>query len=255
MDRPHVDLNDLVAIEPPEPHHRDHVPGDFEVVLRNLKGRFVDLLDEARRDGLVCTGVFYRLTEPEVLESLATLPTSIVVQKDGCWRAAGDSMSQPGWKHLLRSDYDDIAGSGEQHPLFQRQHCPSPLGDVGLLEGQTISGIRCFGLANDSGADEKSPVPILHHKFVIFSELTDAGEPEPGDVTDPSGNVTWRPRILWTGSYNPTRLASRSLENAVIIRRKDVAVQFLLAWAKIMAISEPLDWTDPGLNPQWNDRT
>ena len=255
MERVPLDLNDLIDMEPPEPHSHGYVPGDVEVVLRGIKGRFVQLLDEARRDRLVCSGVFYRLTEPDILEHLATLPSSIVVQKENVWRTTGDPKAQPGWRLLLRGDYDAIAGSGEGNPLFQRQHCPSPLGDVGLLGDQTISGIRCFGLANDGGADEKSPVPILHHKFMVFSELTDAGEPEPGDVTNPPGNVIWRPRILWTGSYNPTRAAARSLENAVIIRNRGVAAQFLLAWAKIMAISEPLDWTGHGLNPQWNDRT
>ena len=254
MDRIPLDLNKLLGEELPGPHPRGGVSGAVEVVLRDHKAQLLELFAEARAGNLVCTGALYRLTDSEVLEAMTTVATSVVVQKERNWWAAHDSAQRPGWKDLLRSDYDAVAASGEHNGSFQRQNCPDPLGSRGLLSDQHLAGVRCFGQLNCEGGSEQQ-FPILHDKFLVFSELDFPADPGPQDALYITGDHEWKPRIVWTGSYNPTRLANRSLESALIIRDETVATLFLHKWACIMALSEPLDWTSDSINPQWDDRT
>ena len=256
MERVPLDLNKLLGDELPGPHPHGGVSGDVEIVLRDHKARLLQLFAEARTNGFVCVGALYRLTDSEILEAMTTVATSVVVQKERNWWTGNDSAPRAGWKDLLRSDYDAVAASGEHNDIFQRQNCPEPLGSRGLLGDQHLAGIRCFGQINHGGAGQE-PSPILHDKFLVFSELNFIPDPEPGppDAVYTNGEHEWKPRVLWTGSYNPTRLANRSLETTFTIRDEGIAGFFLHKWSCIMALSEPLDWTSDSIQPQWDDRT
>ena len=253
MDRTPLDLNKLLVAELPGPHPHGGVSGAVEVVSCNHKAKLLELFAEGRASNLVCVGALYRLTEPELLEAMTTVATSVVVQKERNWWAGRDPSPRPGWQDLLRVDYDAVAASGEHNDLFQRQNCPEPLGSRGLLGDQHLAGIRCFGQINNGGGEQQSP--ILHEKFLVFSELNFRPEPSPPDAMYDDGQVDWKPKLVWTGSYNPTRLANRSLESTLVIRDERIATLFLHKWACIMALSEPLDWTSDSVQPEWDDRT
>ncbi len=254
MERVPLDLNRLLRDELPGPHPDGGVSGAVEIVLRDHKAKLLELFAEARASNLVCVGALYRLTDSELLEAMTTVATSVVVQKERNWWTGNDSGPRPGWKDLLRSDYDAVAASGEHNGNFQRQNCVEPLGSRGLLGGQDIAGIRCFGQINHGGPG-RDQAPLLHDKFLVFSELNFLPEPGPPDALYVNGEHEWKPRVVWTGSYNPTRLANRSLESTLIIRDERIAGLFLHKWACIMALSEPLDWTSDSVQPEWDDRT
>ena len=254
MDRIPLDLNKLLGDELPGPHPSGGVSGNVEVILRDHKAKLLELFAEARASNLVCVGALYRLTDSEVLEAMATVATSVVVQKEKNWWAGKDLAPRAGWKDLLRVDYDAVAASGEHNDLFQRQNCPEPLGSRGLLEDQHLAGIRCFGQINPGGAGNE-PSPILHDKFLVFAELNFMPEPGPQDAVYTNGEVEWKSRVVWIGSYNPSRMANRSLETTLIIRDERIATLLLHKWACIMALSEPLDTTAESIQPQWDERT
>ena len=56
---------------------------------------------------------------------------------------------------------------------------------------------------------------------------------------------------MWTGSYNPSRLAPRSRVNAVIIRDPDIAGAYQQEWCQIMSLSEAIDSRVDQINPEW----
>ena len=57
------------------------------------------------------------------------------------------------------------------------------------------------------------------------------------------------PYAVWTGSYNFTKNAEFSLENAVYIKNSKLACQYFSQWGQIASLSEPLDWRNEGIVP------
>jgi len=54
----------------------------------------------------------------------------------------------------------------------------------------------------------------------------------------------------WTGSFNFTKNAGYSLENALIVRDKRIVSAYVNEFAQVAAVSEPLDWETSWSNPQ-----
>lgn len=67
--------------------------------------------------------------------------------------------------------------------------------------------------------------PLMHNKFIVFRKK----------VIDKTGNVTMINDAVWTGSYNFTKNASNSLENALLIENNDIADLYYEEWTKISA--------------------
>jgi hypothetical protein len=99
-----------------------------------------------------------------------------------------------------------------------------------------IDPIRCVGCW--SPADRSQP--RAHHKFFVFCRYVNDDEED-----------TVVPYAVWTGSYNASFNATRSLENAVVIRNPDIAGAYFLEYAQIAAVSESLDWTRSEPSPEW----
>lgn len=76
----------------------------------------------------------------------------------------------------------------------------------------------------------------MHHKFLVFLRSI-------RDAEDPYHDL--HPYAIWTGSYNPTANASRSLENAIYVESSDVANFYMSLAADAFVISEPLNWDHP----------
>jgi hypothetical protein len=85
-------------------------------------------------------------------------------------------------------------------------------------------------------ADRRVVPPRMHHKFLVFGN-TD-GE-------------CFTPASVWTGSFNITENATRSLENAVLMRRRDIAEAYYKEFRALLLMSEPLDWITPYVEPVW----
>lgn len=84
----------------------------------------------------------------------------------------------------------------------------------------------------------------MHNKFLVFAR----SNPE-WPKTDSAPPVI--PYAVWTGSFNVTANATRSFENAVVIRDETVSAAYLKEFGQILALSEPLDWNSDWISPQW----
>jgi hypothetical protein len=66
--------------------------------------------------------------------------------------------------------------------------------------------------------------PRMHHKFVLFGNDKPA---HPKQLFD----------LLWTGSYNFTANATKSLENGLFVRSIDVVDAYFMEWRQVLLSS------------------
>ncbi len=57
---------------------------------------------------------------------------------------------------------------------------------------------------------------------------------------------------VWTGSYNCSKTAENSFENAVILKGEEIATAYLLEFALLFLLSEKLDWTSDRMMPYFS---
>jgi phosphatidylserine/phosphatidylglycerophosphate/cardiolipin synthase-like enzyme len=86
------------------------------------------------------------------------------------------------------------------------------------------SAVRSIGDAN------KSSHPLMHHKFVVFGCI--------------------KPAYVWTGSYNCSKTAEQSFENAVILHSTSIAEAYMNEFRNLFRLSEPLNWKTKVMTPQ-----
>ena len=174
------------------------------------------------------------LTHYEILDALAEKDfVSIIVQKEDFLRPDINSSMT-----AVRKRYNAIP-SGDRTDVF------TIAGDLSLAGDPTLDAIRCMGNHNS----QKSPAfPKMHHKFLVFTNnLACPTEEE-------RLSYIWRPAegdCVWTGSYNLTRVANRSLENVVILESPTIVEAYANEWAQVLALSEPLNWESTWCTPEW----
>ena len=181
---------------PPEQHDHGCVSANVEIVFRNHRKRLLRLFQEAREEGLVCLGAVAWLTDFEVLDAMATLPSSVVVQKEDFLRPdspTGAGGQRDGWRDVLREHYTAVAESARHDPGFCRYNFPPPLGDMSLLGDHTIAGGRCVGARNARGAGGNRQQPLMHHKYLVFAKLTFPLAPGHEGKEDPPAEPFWAP--------------------------------------------------------------
>lgn len=113
-------------------------------------------------------------------------------------------------------------------------------------------------------SDKSLSFPRMHNKFLIFTENIPIYDDVPSTfgyaAEDYSADDNLDlPKLLgvsdtacvWTGSYNISQTAAKSLENAVVIRDQVIAQAYFNEWSQIMALSEPLDWESEWVAPEW----
>jgi phosphatidylserine/phosphatidylglycerophosphate/cardiolipin synthase-like enzyme len=109
----------------------------------------------------------------------------------------------------------------------------------------SIDAVRCAGNLN---AEKSAAFPRAHHKFVVFCRLLSvASQTEEDEAQTPS----FEPYEAWTGSFNFTKNATYSFENAVVSRDKNFVRAFFEEACQIAALSERLDWETEWTAPEW----
>ncbi|MDE2103950.1 MAG: hypothetical protein KGL39_42330 [Patescibacteria group bacterium] len=168
----------------------------------------------------VVFGCMAWLTNRSVLRALAAREVvSIVVQKEDFLR--------PDWRG---------PNSEELRELYRR--LPSSWdvrmeGGYSICSGYENGAVRCMGICE---ARDKTP-PRMHHKFFVFCEH--------------GRDRAYVPQAVWTGSFNATQNATRSIENAVLIGDAKIAEEYYREFIALLGLSEPLDWTSPYVDPEW----
>lgn len=215
--------------------------GSAEVVFKNLPHRLCRLI----RQYPAVVGCVAWLTHFDILDMLATRESvSLVVQKEDFLRPdIGADYS--GWKALLRRKYNALPGD-ERYT-----HVGCVVSGLSYCGDPTLEAIRCVGNHN---ADKNPAFPRAHHKFLVFGRIvTEKGE----TFTTLEGKImthertVFKPAVVWTGSFNLTQNAARSFENAVILRDPKLVDAFYQEWGQLVALSEPLDWENDWVCPEW----
>lgn len=195
---------------------------------------FGDLTERAIRfieNSQAVVGCVAWLTEPRLLHALAGRDVSLVVQKEDFLRP--DARAAAGWASKLRASYALL------HNTFARFQFPQPLGTASYATDPTLEAVRCVGNHNS----EKSPaMPRMHHKFLVRLAVNEHAE----DVSD-----LLIPVAVWTGSFNFSKNAGYSFENAVEIHDTTIAWSYFEEFARVMTLSEPLEWESNWVYPEW----
>jgi hypothetical protein len=218
--------------------------GDIHVYFRNLEARLIDHIQEAD----VVFGCVAWLTSEPILKSLALKSSvSIIVQKEDFLRPDDSFENSKTWKNKLHKLYSNLQCKDARMGFY-----PDPNSNIKktiipklstLANPITLDPLRCVGNYNK---EEKQISPRMHNKFLIFARHVDEYDETIGMT------LTWHePYAVWTGSFNLSKTADRSLENAIYTTKSKIVEAYYLEFGQIMALSEPLDWTSEWCSPQW----
>ena len=211
---------------------------DVEIVFRNQKERLLELIQVYP---YVCGCVAW-LTDMQVLSAMADMKhVSIIVQKEDFLRP--DLNNSSDFYMNLRKAYESLPTT------FGRLWVEGLVGRLSIASDYTLDSIRCMGNHN---SDKKPAFPRMHNKFLVFTEGVPhfSHESEFWSGLDRTLGISDN-ACVWTGSYNISKTAAKSLENVVIIHDKMVAEMYFNEWSQITALSEPLDWESEWCDPEW----
>jgi len=199
------------------------------VYFRDIEQKLLEHIYEA--DAVF--GAVAWLTSYSILDALAEKDNvSIVVQKEDFLRP--DMGSKTNFKTMLRQKYNALKCN------LDRYSFGNILSQVSVCSDPSIEPVRCVGNHNK---DKKPAFPRMHNKFLIFAKVKPNSEGNGFETIIPYG--------IWTGSFNLTKNATASLENALYITDKDVVQAYFQEYGQIAAMSEELDWSSDWAAPEW----
>lgn len=198
----------------------------IKVYFRNIEEKLIEHINEYD----IIVGCVAWAGSGLILDALAKKEVTLLIQKEDFLRP--DSKSKQ-WTKYLRGKYDNLKNDFTKFD-FKGTVLPY-LSVCSYIEMQPV---RCVGNHNS----EKEPQnPRMHNKFIVFCKSKRESET----------NRTIIPCAVWTGSFNFTKTAGRSLENALYITDKKIAQAYLCEFGNIYAISEELDWRSPWVAPEF----
>lgn len=170
------------------------------------------------------------LTDMNILRAMKGKCWGMTVQKEDFLRPDGDDAGNAEWAQDLQAAYEELSPYGMMRAGndFSQHHTCSILSDAFGLTCNEVPVIACVGLARQEARAN------MHHKFLVFGEDTDDG---------------FQPRAVWTGSFNMSRNASRSIENALYVEDTGLAEAYYEEWGAVMSIGEELDWDSEYVSP------
>jgi phosphatidylserine/phosphatidylglycerophosphate/cardiolipin synthase-like enzyme len=220
--------------QPLEDHSTKAWGDGLAVHFRDLERRLIEEIARAQ----VVVGCVAWLTSEPILEALSRVPlgVSVIVQKEDFLRP--DYASSRRWTMRLRELYESLP----EPPI--RYEFPGVCSNLSVCGDPSIQSVRCLGNHN---ADRSPAFPRMHNKFLVFCGYRSGRQLRNG--SEEHGIVT--PERVWTGSFNFTRNAGLSLENAVVIHHQSVATAYCLEWSQLLGLSEALDWQYQWCEPEW----
>lgn len=178
----------------------DLTEAQIRPVFRNIESELIEQIN--KYDYVI--GCIAWLTSVPILEALQSKKVQFIVQQEDWLRPDSDEWSMS----KQRSLYKNLQGINNY--IAQASWCA-------LFEVQPI---RLSGKPKNKQRSNAR----MHHKFVIFGKETD-------DWSTPSFE------LVWTGSYNFTANATKSLENGLFVKSEDVVQAYYQEWRQVLLSS------------------
>ena len=201
------------------------------VHFSNIEDRLIEFMDSA--ESLV--GCVAWLTSERVLQAMCERKSvHLIVQKEDWLRPD----TRGSWGGRRRDLYEALPSLDAY-----RFEWPEPVGSLSYLGSPgPVDAVRCLGNHNSTRIPA---TPHMHHKFLV------AGSWESEKIDKTRRSTKFHPERVWTGSYNMTHSATRSLENVVVLDSSVLADEYCREFLMLMAASEPLDWESAWAWPQY----
>lgn len=193
-----------------------HKNGSITVHFRNLKEKLLSEIHESE----IILGAVAWLTDHDILEAISKKPCQIVLQKEDFLRPDMEVSLSNRSKLKLKEAYENILFG------YTSMNFSNKIMELSYDDIFDIEPIRCFGYLTDK---YRHCSPKMHNKFLIFADFD----------TD-SGKIN--AKKVWSGSANLTEMSMHSLENAILIEDKIIAMQYLKEYEYIYYLSESLSW-------------
>jgi phosphatidylserine/phosphatidylglycerophosphate/cardiolipin synthase-like enzyme len=174
-------------------------------VFRNIESELIEQIN--KHDFIV--GCVAWLTSVPILEALQSKKVQFIVQQEDWLRPDSSEWSLAKQRSLYKSL------SGIENYLADASWCCC----------FDIQPIRLSGKPKNKQRSNAR----MHHKFVLFGKKIRSEDPEACNT--PYFN------LVWTGSYNFTANATKSLENGLFIKSKDVVDAYFQEWRQVLLSS------------------
>lgn len=199
---------------------------DWSARARGVKAgatrvHFGDVASELERfikgsDAVV--GAVAWVSSRRLVAALSRRPVSLVLNKEWALREGGGTESAAGKRATLAT----LRGG------LNAQDFPAPLPDV--VNAGPIDPVRVVGHLTRGRAEN---TPLMHHKFIVRLR-------------------GGKPVAVWSGSLNFTHGGESNIENALEIHDPAIAEAYLLEWARLLAVSEPMEFAAGKADPAWD---
>ena len=206
--------------------------GEFSVYFRDIEEELILKINQYP----IVVGCIAWLTNKRILKALATKErVCIIVQKEDFLRPDTDNWTGKNLKKLYKLLPKGVTKNMEAIDYSWGSIIPF-LNTNGCME---TSPIRWVGNFNT----EKRPAfPRMHNKFLVFCDTVERRNYDYGDVVVMKKIII--PRAVWTGSFNITDNATRSLENALYSTNSEIVEAYYDEWEHIFSLSENIDDED-----------
>ncbi|MBW4621498.1 MAG: hypothetical protein KME17_19325 [Cyanosarcina radialis HA8281-LM2] len=215
-----------------QPNNVTSSDAKISVYFRNIEDELICKINEYP----IVVGCVAWLTNERILKALSSKKrVSVIIQKEDFLRP--DSGNWSGRK--LREMYASLP-PGPSCCYATGEMWGNLLASLNSNWGWESEPVRWLGNFNT----EKNPAfPRMHNKFLIFCDIC---EIIGNDSSFDEGHIEIVPRAVWTGSFNLTDNATRSLENAMYIKDLEIVNAYYTEWQYIFALSESIT------NEFWN---
>jgi hypothetical protein len=183
------------------------------------------------------------LTDFEILDALAKKEVQIVVQKEDFLRPEEkitNEFSRSKFKQLLHKKYSCLNDPGLCFGTLYEDHNFSGISYKSFCDG----AIRCVGNHN---SDKNPSHPRMHNKFIVLCRKRAMIKEECGYEHQPRPI----PYAVWTGSFNFSKNAGYSFENALLITDQKIVDAYFNEYLQIHAFSETLNWESDWVEPEY----
>jgi len=138
-----------------------------------------------------------------------------------------------------------------------RFRCHHDMSFLNMNSNGIIDPIRTVGvekIEQKSWQKYKNSKPLMHHKFLVFCKKNEKRRTYGGDTA--TENDLYIAVGLWNGSFNFTKNASKSFENATYFQKNDGSSEMINGCLKthhdLFTISESLAWGEEyGVHPDY----